>query len=188
MSLVPSEQFRHSCIYRFYWLACGQSGNRGFTMTVCKKTLEWVKCVKMRLWGLSFLREFLFNARCASNHLDLAIFNPICSATVTSFHSFDSLAVHWDGRLLRFFRTSRDRRVWGYMLTKQFGELFCLPSACVFENVVFFLWNISSNWLSCVLNMLVNNFEFLCYCCFMVISVNSSCTFKINSGNCSIKS
>lgn len=51
----------------------------------------------MCIWGLSFLREFLFNARCASSRLDLAIFNPICSATFTSFHSFDSLAVRGPG-------------------------------------------------------------------------------------------
>lgn len=76
---------------------CGYWGNYSFTMTVCKKTQKWVKCAKMRIWGLSFLREFLLNACCASSHLDLAIFNPICSARFTSFRSFDSLAVQGIG-------------------------------------------------------------------------------------------
>lgn len=143
----------------------------------------------MRIWGLSFLREFLFNACCASNHLDLAIFNPICSATVTSFHSFDSLAVHWDRRLLRFFRTSRGRRVWGYILTRQFGEFFCLSSACVFGNVDFFYeisvvmgWAMLSGaehacqqlWISELLLF----YDHIC---------SLTCIFTINSGIFSIK-
>lgn len=49
----------------------------------------------MRIRGLSFLREFLFNARCASSHLVLAIFNPIFSATshTATSRSSQSLAV-----------------------------------------------------------------------------------------------
>lgn len=76
---------------------CAYWGNYSFTMTVCKTAQKWVKCAKMRIWGLSFPREFLLNACCASSHLDLAIFNPICSARFTSFCSFDSLAVQGTG-------------------------------------------------------------------------------------------
>lgn len=67
----------------------------------------------MRTWGLYFLREFLLNARCASSHLDLAIFNPICSARFTSFRSSDSVAVKGTGARwgfsVRVERASRSR-------------------------------------------------------------------------------
>lgn len=78
-----------------YWQldheSSGQSSKQGL-LWYGVKHVE-VRSVLKRIWGWSFLREFLFNACCASIHLDLAIFNPVCWATFISFHSFDSLLI-----------------------------------------------------------------------------------------------
>ena len=92
-SVHKIKLFIISCSGKLFPNFAGQLGEVDPTMMRHDEKIEWMRCVKRRIQGLSSLREFLFNARCASSRWDLAIFNPICSATFTSFHSFDSLAV-----------------------------------------------------------------------------------------------